>query len=115
MSNHWLIVEVDGDNMDIKPYCDGPDDSCIAWVECRYIHDFTDDEEDDGEGVSHNDFHKKMFFGWTVSTEQCALYSFHDAWIDSASDIASHLGAGRHPIDFEWEDEHTIYIHSIGR
>lgn len=102
----------DRDRRSINVECAGLDQTCFGWVECRLPHTFTEDELDEGEASAHGVWHQHFYFGWAVEGDRCGLYQFSDAWCDTASDLAEELGEGRHPIDFEWEDEYTILMHS---
>lgn len=100
-----LRREIDGDRRTITIECPGVTSACEGWEECRKDHD-EDELEETGE--AHGVDHQTFWFGWGVETGQCALAAFPDAWIDSTSDLADveRLGAGRYPIDWDWDEEY---------
>jgi hypothetical protein len=90
--------------------CPGMTSACEGWIECDKEHD---DEELEETGESHGVEHQSFHFGWAVATGGCSLLEFSDAWCDSAYDLAEELGVGRHPIDFDWDDEYCILLSAV--
>lgn len=103
-----LRREIDRDRRNITMECPGVTSACEGWIECREDHPDEDELEETGE--AHGVEHQMFQFGWAVATGQCSLLAFPDSWVDSASDAADGLGAGRYPIDSHWEDEYTEII-----
>ena len=101
----------DSDRRQYTVECAGLTQACHGWIECQKPHDdLTQDVEDEGEGVLHGVYHQRFHFGWAVETGQCSLYAFPDSWCDSGYELANELGEGRHPIDFDWDDEYVTLL-----
>lgn len=101
-----LRREIDRDRRHIGMECPGVTSACEGWIECREEHD---EDELDETSESHGVEHQHFWFGWAVATGHCSLLGFYDAWTDSASDVADYeqLGAGRYPIDFDWDEDYV--------
>jgi hypothetical protein len=101
------------DDVDLEFWCQALSSDCVGWRECLDDHGALPSDAMDGErALSHGVWHQKFHFGWATSTDMCSLLAFSDFAVNDAADLAETLGEGRHPIEFDWFDEHTIQLYS---
>ena len=112
-NTHTLVVGLppaDDDWPEITIECSGESGTCWAWISCEN-HKINRRVRENSEGVIHGVWHQRMAGYWMVESGKCSLsMDFFDWWHESAYDAASILGEGRHEIDFDWIDEHSIEI-----